>query len=59
MLEVPEASTVDDVIRLLGIPGDLARVVLVNGRDLAPGGRLTPDDVITIYPPLAGGGASA
>ncbi len=57
MLEIPEASTVDDVIRLLGIPGDLARVVLVNGRDLAPGGWLDPHDVITIYPPLAGGGA--
>lgn len=55
MLEIPEASTVDDVIRLLSIPGDLARVVLVNGRDLAPGGSLGPDDVITIYPPLAGG----
>ncbi len=59
MLEIAEGCTIDDVVRLLGIPGDLARVVLVNGREPAPGGRLGPGDVITIYPPLAGGRGSA
>lgn len=47
----------DDVTRRLGIPGDLARVVLVNGRDAAPGDRLSPGDIVTIFPPLAGGRA--
>ncbi len=55
MLDVPEGSTVDDVTRRLGIPGDLARVALVNGRDAEPGDRLAPGDIVTIFPPLAGG----
>lgn len=57
MLDLPEESTVDDVTRRLGIPGDLTRVVLVNGRDAAPDARLAPGDVLTIFPPLAGGHA--
>ena len=57
MLDVAEGSTVDDVTRSLGIPGDLARVVLVNGRDVEPGDRLAPGDIVTIFPPLAGGRA--
>jgi molybdopterin converting factor small subunit len=48
---------VEDVARRLGIPDDLARVVLVNGRDGEPGARLAANDVITIFPPLAGGSA--
>lgn len=47
----------DDVTLRLGIPGDLARVALVNGRDVEPGDRLAPGDVVTIFPPLAGGSA--
>src|SRR2546427_73777 len=54
-LDVPEASTVDDIARRLGIPADLARVVLVNGQDAPPGRPLTGGDVVTIFPPLAGG----
>ena len=45
----------DDVARRLGIPDSLARVVLVNGRDVEPGYRLAANDVITIFPPLIGG----
>ena len=54
-LEIPEGSTVDDVTHRLGIPPDLARVVLVNGRDLGADAPLAPRDVVTIFPPLAGG----
>ena len=54
-LEIPEGSTVADVARRLGIPPDLARVVLVNGRDIGSEARLTARDVVTIFPPLAGG----
>ena len=55
-LEVPPGVTVSDVARLLGIPEDLARVGLVNGREAAPEERLAPADVLTLFPPLAGGG---
>lgn len=54
-LEIPEGSTVVDVTRRLGIPLDLARVVLVNGRDIGLEAPLTARDVVTIFPPLAGG----
>ena len=55
-LEVPDGATVDDVARLLGIPDTLARLALVNGREADPRERLTPSDVLTLFPPLAGGG---
>ena len=54
-IEIPEGSTVTDVTRRLGIPPDLARVVLVNGRDLGSEAPLSSRDVVTIFPPLAGG----
>ena len=55
MLDVPDGGTVADVARRLGIPADLARVVLVNGRDAAPEQPLTPGDIVAIFAPLAGG----
>lgn len=54
-LEVPEGSTVSEVTHRLGIPPDLARVVLVNGRDVGTEAPLAARDVVTIFPPLAGG----
>ncbi|MGH7303220.1 MAG: MoaD/ThiS family protein [Candidatus Rokuibacteriota bacterium] len=55
LLEIPDGSTVTEVTRRLGIPPDLARVVLVNGRDAGAEAPLTARDVVTIFPPLAGG----
>ncbi len=54
-LELPEGSTVADVAQRLGIPPGLARVVLVNGRDIGSDASLAARDVVTIFPPLAGG----
>jgi molybdopterin converting factor small subunit len=54
-LEIPEGSTVTEICRRLGIPSDLARVVLVNGRDIGPDAPLKAHDVVSIFPPLAGG----
>jgi len=55
ILEIPEGSTVHDVVRRLGIPSDFERVMLLNGGDSAPDVPLHPGDVVTIFPPLAGG----
>jgi sulfur-carrier protein len=55
ILQVSEGSTIRDVVRRLGIPADLERVTLVNGRDSGPDDPLHPDDVLTVFPPLAGG----
>ena len=54
-LDVPPGSTIHDVIQRLGIPAELERVSLVNGVDATPERRLSPGDVVTLFPPLAGG----
>lgn len=56
MIELPQGSTVDDVAAHLGIPAGLPRIALVNGQDADPGRRLSPGDIVTLFPPLAGGG---
>lgn len=56
-LEIPDRSTVRDVIQRLGLPADLERVTLVNGSDAVPEQALRPGDVVAVFPPLAGGRA--
>ena len=58
VLDVPDDATVDHVVAVLGIPGALGRVALINGREAAPQDRLAPADVVTLFPPLAGGATS-
>ena len=54
-LDVAEGSTVADVASALGIPAALSRIVLVNDRDADDDRRLAAGDVVTLFPPLAGG----
>lgn len=54
-LELPDGATLGDVVRRLGIPDDVPRLMLVNGMDAAPDHRLESGDVVAIFPPLAGG----
>jgi molybdopterin converting factor small subunit len=55
VLDLPDRSTVADVAAALGIPAGMSRVALVNGREAAEGQGLTAGDVVTLFPPLAGG----
>ncbi len=58
-LEVPEGSTVAQVIEPFGLPQKLVHLVLVNGVYVPPAQRLShvlmEDDVLAIWPPIAGG----
>jgi sulfur carrier protein ThiS len=54
-VEVPAGATVHDLLRQLRIPDDVPRLLLVNGRDVAPTARLAPGDVVNVLPPLVGG----
>jgi molybdopterin converting factor small subunit len=54
-LEVPHGSTVHDVMRHLGVPAELERVSLVNGGEVDTEYALRSGDVVTVFPPLAGG----
>jgi molybdopterin converting factor small subunit len=55
MLELAEGDTVAEVGERLGIPAALPRITLVNGDDAAPDRRLVAGDVVSLFPPLAGG----
>ena len=54
-LDLPEGTSVGDVIAALGIPPALPYIVLVNGQDVDTDHGLTPGDVVSVFPPLAGG----
>jgi molybdopterin converting factor small subunit len=53
--DVAEGSSVGDAADALGIPADLSRIVLVNDQDADDNQRLVEGDVVTLFPPLAGG----
>ena len=57
-LDLVEGSGVGDVAAALGIPHDVSRIVLVNGEDADESRRLRAGDVVTLFPPLAGGARS-
>jgi sulfur-carrier protein len=54
-LDVPLGTTVRDVVELLEIPGELSCLTVVNGRDAPPEQLLIAGDVLSMFPPLAGG----
>lgn len=55
VLDLPEGTTVDQAVRVLRIPPQMERLTVVNGRDAAPGQTLAEGDVLSLFPPLAGG----
>jgi molybdopterin converting factor small subunit len=54
-LEVPEGTTVRQVVQALKIPPDVDFLRVVNGRDAPSDQRLADGDVLSLFPPLAGG----
>ena len=54
-LEPGEGSSVKDVVGALPIPDGTPFVTLLNGRDAAPEQPLADGDVLSLFPPLAGG----
>ncbi len=58
-LEVPEGSTVNQVIEPFYLPPKSVHLVLINGVFVPPEARATralvADDVLAIWPPIAGG----
>lgn len=58
-LEVPEATTVQQLIDRFGLPARLVHLVLVDGHYIAPADRptrvLQSGQTLAIWPPIAGG----
>ncbi len=55
VIDVPAGTTVDQVVHSLQIPTELERLTVVNGHDAAPDQPLSEGDVLSLFPPLAGG----
>ena len=54
-LEIPDGGMVGDVVRSLGIPEDTLFITMINGRDAALDQPLADGNVLSLFPPLAGG----
>jgi sulfur carrier protein ThiS len=53
--ETPDGATVRDLTRKLGVPDELATVIIVNGSAVTPDDALVDSDRLTLIPPIAGG----
>lgn len=54
-LELPEGSTLGDLLAQLEIAEKDAKITIVNGTAVSAGHTLADRDVIAIFPPIAGG----
>lgn len=58
-LDVVAGVTISQIIEPFGLPEKMVHLVLINGKYIAPADRATlalqPDDVLAIWPPIAGG----
>jgi molybdopterin converting factor small subunit len=55
VLDLPDGATVDQVVHSLRIPPSMERLTVVNGLDATPDQPLADGDVLSVFPPLAGG----
>ncbi len=58
-IEAPDGATPADVMGLVGVPPEMAHLVLINGIFVAPSQRgdkrLAEGDHLAMWPPVAGG----
>lgn len=54
-LEVQKGSGLQDIFSKLGIPDNLPRVILCNGRFVDKNRPLTDGDVVAVFSPIFGG----
>jgi molybdopterin synthase sulfur carrier subunit len=54
-LAVPPGSTLREVARLLGIPEEDVKLIMVNGVSVRWDARLNGDERVAFFPPLGGG----
>lgn len=53
--DVPEGSTVRDVIRSIGIPAEQVTLIFINNRHSTLEALLSDGDVLALFPPIGGG----
>jgi molybdopterin converting factor small subunit len=55
VLELPDQTTIDDVVGLLRIPGTIRLLRIVNGKHMPSDHDLEDGDELALFPPIAGG----
>lgn len=55
VLELAEGDRVARVLESLGVPREVERVILVNGRPVTSDSVLKEGDRVVLFPPVAGG----
>jgi len=55
--EIPDGARVKDLVVKLGMPEELASVIIVGNTNADPSHSLKEGDRVTLIPPLAGGAA--
>ncbi|HYA85836.1 MAG TPA: MoaD/ThiS family protein [Nitrospirota bacterium] len=55
VIELPDHTTIDDVIRSLKIPSTVSLLRIVNGKHRPPDHVLKNGDELALFPPIAGG----
>jgi len=55
MVAADESTTIEQIIAQLNIPGDIPKIILVNGRNGSLTQTIKPGDELSIFPPVAGG----
>jgi molybdopterin converting factor small subunit len=55
IIEVPAGATGKDLVRVLGIPEDVPKILVINGRKEDLLHQLKEGDRIGIFPPVGGG----
>jgi molybdopterin converting factor small subunit len=53
--DLPEGARVQDLVVKLGMPAELASVIIVGNTNADPSHALKEGDRVTLIPPLAGG----
>jgi molybdopterin synthase sulfur carrier subunit len=54
-MEVGPGTTVQDVLKEFDLPEDIPKIILVNGIHAKPHDALRERDVLSVFPPVAGG----
>ena len=50
-----DPSTTDDIVESMGIPDGHVHLILINGKHAKSGSKIHDGEVISIFPPVAGG----
>ena len=55
ILEFPDEAKIADVLKYLGVPDKIPKIMLINGEQKSLNDPLAEGDTLSVFPPMAGG----